>query len=139
MRENSFYLFSTGIINKDELDNLVNYMKKVLDKKAYDIKMTNRLESHPCVVTVQDMATARHFIRTQSHQMNEEIRYSILQPRFEINPNHPLIKKLCKLTTTDTELADRLIQQVRCINNILQSFLKLHIQKICGYIFIYAL
>ncbi|KYN18965.1 Heat shock protein 75 kDa, mitochondrial [Trachymyrmex cornetzi] len=101
-----------GIINKDELDNLVNYMKKILDKKAYDVKMTNRLESHPCVVTVQDMASARHFIRMQSHQMNEEMRYSMLQPRFEINPNHPLIKKLCKLTTTDTELADRLIQQL---------------------------
>ncbi|XP_032678613.1 heat shock protein 75 kDa, mitochondrial [Odontomachus brunneus] len=101
-----------GIINKDELDSLVNYMKKILNKKAYDVKMTNRLESHPCVVTVQDMASARHFIRTQSHQMNEEMRYSILQPHFEINPNHPLIKKLCKLTTTDAELADRLIQQL---------------------------
>ncbi|XP_012538686.1 heat shock protein 75 kDa, mitochondrial [Monomorium pharaonis] len=101
-----------GIINKDELDNLVNYMKKILDKKAYDVKMTNRLESHPCVVTVQDMASARQFIRMQSHQMNEEMRYSMLQPRFEINPNHPLIKKLCKITTTDTELADRLIQQL---------------------------
>ncbi|XP_011864470.1 PREDICTED: heat shock protein 75 kDa, mitochondrial [Vollenhovia emeryi] len=101
-----------GIINKDELDNLVNYMKKILDKKAYDVKMTNRLESHPCVVTVQDMASARHFIRMQSHQMSEEMRYSMLQPRFEINPNHPLIKKLCKVTTTDTELADRLIKQL---------------------------
>ncbi|EZA55266.1 hypothetical protein DMN91_004757 [Ooceraea biroi] len=101
-----------GVINKVELDNLVDYMKKILQKKAYDVKMTNRLESHPCVVTVQDMASARHFIRTQSHQMNEEMRYSILQPRFEINPNHPLVKKLCKLTTTDTELADRLIQQL---------------------------
>lgn len=101
-----------GIINKDELDNLINYMKKILDKKAYDVKMTNRLESHPCVVTVQDMASARHFIRMQSQQMNEEMRYSMLQPRFEINPNHPLIKKLCKLTTTNTELADRLIKQL---------------------------
>ncbi|KAL0126042.1 hypothetical protein PUN28_004854 [Cardiocondyla obscurior] len=101
-----------GIINKDELDNLISYMKKILDKKAYDIKMTNRLESHPCVVTVQDMASARHFIRMQSHQMNEEMRYSMLQPRFEINPNHPLIKKLCKLTTTNTELANLLIQQL---------------------------
>ncbi|XP_020285876.1 heat shock protein 75 kDa, mitochondrial isoform X2 [Pseudomyrmex gracilis] len=105
-------LENLGIINKDELDNLVNYMKKVLNKKAYDVKMTNRLESHPCVVTVQDMASARNFIRMQSHQMNEEMRYSILQPHFEINPNHPLIKKLCKLTTTETELADRLIQQL---------------------------
>lgn len=107
-------------------------MKKILNKQAYDVKMTNRLESHPCVVTVQDMASARHFIRTQSHQMNEEMRYSILQPRFEINPNHPLIKKLCKLTTsTDTtELADRLIQQVYYINNILLYVLKFYVLNI---------
>lgn len=114
----SHFILLTGLINRDELDSLVSYMKKALDKKAYDVKMTNRLESHPCVVTVQDMASARHFIRTQSHQMNEEMRYSLLQPRFEINPNHPLIKKLCKLTTTDAELADRLIQQVRCFDGI---------------------
>lgn len=115
----SCFILLTGLINKDELDSLVNYMKKVLNKKAYEIKMTNRLESHPCVVNVQDMASARHFIRTQSHQMEEEMRYSILQPHFEINPNHPLIKKLCKLTTTDAELADRIIQQVRQVNKIL--------------------
>lgn len=120
-------------------------MKKILDKKAYDIKMTNRLESHPCVVTVQDMATARHFIRTQSHQLDEEMRYSILQPRFEINPNHPLIKKLCKLTTTDTELADRLIRQVRCIYYILQyvfkiprsKYMKLSLYKFFNAVVIY--
>ncbi|XP_012225826.2 heat shock protein 75 kDa, mitochondrial [Linepithema humile] len=101
-----------GIINKDELDNLISYIRTILDKKAYDVKMTNRLESYPCVVTVQDMASARHFIRMQSHEMNEEMRYSMLQPRFEINPNHPIIKKLCKLTTTNAELADRVIQQL---------------------------
>lgn len=88
-------------------------MRNVLNKKAYDIRMTNRLESHPCVVTVKDMAAARHFIRTQTHQLDEEMRYSFLQPRFEINPNHPLIKKLCQLTKTDTKLADLLIKQVR--------------------------
>ncbi|XP_046835831.1 heat shock protein 75 kDa, mitochondrial [Vespa crabro] len=101
-----------GIINKEEMDSLVSYMQNLLKKKAYEVKMTNRLESHPCVVTVQDMASARHFIRTQSHQLNEETRYNILQPRFEINPSHPLIKKLCQLTKNDSKLADLLIQQL---------------------------
>ncbi|XP_014600537.1 PREDICTED: heat shock protein 75 kDa, mitochondrial [Polistes canadensis] len=101
-----------GVINKEELDALVSYMQNLLKKKAFDVKMTNRLESHPCVVTVQDMASARHFIRTQSHQLNEEMRYNILQPRFEINPSHPLIKKLCQLTKNDSKLADLLIQQL---------------------------
>lgn len=100
------------ILNKDEMDSLIGYMKNVLKKRAYDVKMTNRLESHPCVVTVQDMTSARHFIRTQSHILNEEMRYSILQPRLEINPSHPLIKKLCQLSKSDTKLADLLIQQL---------------------------
>nr|XP_033329171.1 heat shock protein 75 kDa, mitochondrial [Megalopta genalis] len=101
-----------GLINQDEINNLIAYMRNVLPKKAYDIKITTRLESHPCVVTVKDMASARHFIRTQSNQIDEEMRYSILQPRFEINPTHPLIKKLSQLIKTDTKLADLLIKQL---------------------------
>lgn len=87
-------------------------MQTTLKNKAYEVKVTNRLESHPCVVTVQDMAAARHFIRTQSHQFNDEMRYSLLRPRLEINPNHPLIKKLAKLKTSDKEIADLLTDQV---------------------------
>ncbi|XP_015595087.1 heat shock protein 75 kDa, mitochondrial [Cephus cinctus] len=101
-----------GSMEKLEADRLVNYMKKVLSNKAYDVKLTNRLESHPCVVTVQDMAAARHFVRTQSHQLNEESRYALLQPRLELNPNHLLIKKLSQLITTDTKLADLVTQQL---------------------------
>ncbi|XP_078042429.1 TNF receptor associated protein 1 [Augochlora pura] len=101
-----------GLINQEEIDNLIAYMRNVLPKKAYDIKMTTRLESHPCVVTVKDMAAARHFVRTQTHQLDEEMRYSVLQPRFEINPKHPLIKKLSQLIKTDTKLADLLIEQL---------------------------
>ncbi|XP_034945368.1 heat shock protein 75 kDa, mitochondrial [Chelonus insularis] len=99
-------------INKEEMDKLVTYIKGVLPKKAHEVKVTNRLESHPCVITVQDMASARYFIRTQSHNMNEEMRYSLLQPRFEINPNHPIIKKLSELITKDPKLAELLTQQL---------------------------
>ena len=100
------------LFNKEEVQDLLNYMKRSLQSKANDVKVTDRLESHPCVVTVKDMAAARHFMRTQSHQFNEEMRYSLLQPRLEINPNHPLIKKLMKLKNTDKEIADLLIEQV---------------------------
>ena len=87
-------------------------MKKVLDKKAFEVKTTSRLESHPCVVTVQDMASARHFIRTQSHQLDENKRYLLLQPRFEINPNHPIIQKLVKINSSDPGLAELITKQV---------------------------
>lgn len=88
-------------------------MKKVLDKKAFEVKTTNRLESHPCVVTVQDMASARHFIRTQSQKLDENSRYLLLQPRFEINPNHPIIQKLVKISNSDSILAELLTKQVK--------------------------
>lgn len=87
-------------------------MKKVLSGKAYDIKMTTRLESHPCIITVQEMATARHFTRVQTRQFGDEMLYSLLRPCFEINPNHFLIKKLCELINSNTKLADLLIKQV---------------------------
>ncbi|KAG7204643.1 hypothetical protein KM043_005058 [Ampulex compressa] len=100
------------VINQEEIDNLLRYMKNTLSKKAHDIKVTNRLESHPCVVTVQDMASARHFIRTQSHNLEQGMQFSILQPRLEINPKHPIIKKLCQLIKTDEKLANLLIKQL---------------------------
>ena len=39
--------------------------KVTLGQKAAKIKTTSKLESHPCVVTVEEMAAARHFIKTQ--------------------------------------------------------------------------
>ena len=40
--------------------------KVTLGQKAAKIKTTSKLESHPCVVTVEEMAAARHFIKTQA-------------------------------------------------------------------------
>ncbi|PBC32216.1 heat shock protein 75 kDa, mitochondrial [Apis cerana] len=103
---------SPHIINQGEINNLMTYMRKVLSGKAYDIKITTRLESHPCIVTVQEMATARHFARIQQRQFGDEMLYSLLRPCLEINPNHSLIKKLCELINNNTKLADLLIKQL---------------------------
>ena len=45
-----------------------------MGSKAARVKTTRRLESHPCVVTVEEMAAARHFIKTQGANFNEEQR-----------------------------------------------------------------
>lgn len=106
----------TGGLEKADADRLVGYLEKTLAGKAFNVKTTNRLDSHPCVVTVEDMAAARHFIRTQSHQLNNESRFTLLQPRLEINPKHPIIKKLSQLTTSDPKLAELVTQQVDFFN-----------------------
>lgn len=76
------------------------------------MKATTRLVEHPCVVTVENMASARHFIRTQGHQIPEENRYAILQPQLEINPKHPIIRKLFELKETNPELSILLVNQL---------------------------
>lgn len=63
-----------------------DWIKSKLAGKAIEVDATTRLENHPCVVTVEEMAAARHFIKTQSHQISEDRRYALLRPKFELNP-----------------------------------------------------
>ena len=48
-----------------EQTELTDWVKGTLGQKAAKIKTTSKLENHPCVVTVEEMAAARHFIKTQ--------------------------------------------------------------------------
>lgn len=73
-------------MKRSQIEELTKWLKDKLSGKACNVNATTRLENHPCVVTVEEMAAARHFIRTQSHQLSEERRYALLQPQFEINP-----------------------------------------------------
>ncbi|XP_063233170.1 heat shock protein 75 kDa, mitochondrial [Bacillus rossius redtenbacheri] len=103
-----------GSLRRSEAEALMGHVKKCLAGKVHSVRVTKRLDSHPCVVTVEEMAAARHFVRTQSHQLTEESRYALLQPQLEINPRHPIIKKLSKLTTDNPKLAELVIQQLFC-------------------------
>lgn len=58
----------------------------MLGSKVKKVKATGQLETHPCVITVDDMTAARHFIKTQLKKMDEDMLFSILQPQFELNP-----------------------------------------------------
>lgn len=88
-----FYLYvfvfqGEDSLKRSEINELTKWLQDKLKGKAYTVSATTRLENHPCVVTVEEMAAARHFIRTQSHQMSEDRRYALLQPRFELNPKY---------------------------------------------------
>merc|ERR1712112_321437 len=96
---------------KDQTD-LTDWVKITLGQKAAKIKTTSKLESHPCVVTVEEMAAARHFIKTQGSNFTEEQRFTILQPQFELNPAHPIIKKLNNLRGADPQLAILVTEQL---------------------------
>ncbi|XP_034476159.1 heat shock protein 75 kDa, mitochondrial [Drosophila innubila] len=97
---------------RSELDDLLPWLQDQLKGQVAKVKATTRLDSHPCVVTVEEMAAARHFIRTQSHQLPEENRFALLQPELEINPKHPIIKKLNSLRESEPELALLITKQL---------------------------
>lgn len=69
-----------------QVQELIPWIHEKLKGKVADVKVTTRLDTHPCVVTVEEMAAARHFIRTRSHELPEENRFALLQPQLEINP-----------------------------------------------------
>lgn len=99
-----------GGLLKTQSDELLNFIRTKLLGKVANVKLTHKLESHPCVVTVEEMSAARHFIKT--NQVNDESAYALLQPQFEINAKHPIIKKLHKLCESDPALAQQLTEQL---------------------------
>jgi len=104
--------FCEGSLVKAQVDDIIPWIKSTLAGKVIRVKATSRLEDHPCVITVEEMGAARHFIRTQAQQIPEENRYAFLQPQLEINPKHPIIKKLFELKTSNPDLATLLVQQL---------------------------
>ncbi|XP_015370475.1 PREDICTED: heat shock protein 75 kDa, mitochondrial [Diuraphis noxia] len=95
-----------------QLDSLLPWIESTLGNKVKKVKITGQLESHPCVITVDDMTAARHFIKTQLKQMDEEMLFSVLQPQLELNPKHAVIKKLHTLKDSNPELAKLIVEQL---------------------------
>lgn len=104
--------FGSDSLLKTQIDELLPWIREKLAGKVANVTVTSRLDNHPCVVTVEEMAAARHFIRTQSHQVNEANRFALLQPQLEINPKHTIIKKVNKLRDENPALAALIIEQL---------------------------
>jgi len=102
---------ATGL-DAQATSDLIGWLSASLSGKAAQVKITTKLESHPCVVTVEEMGAARHFVRTQFQSVPEEQRYQMLQPQLEINPKHPIIMKMHKLKDENSPLASLLAQQL---------------------------
>lgn len=83
----------TDSLSQLQLESLFPWIQTVLGAKVKNVKATGQLDSHPCVITVDDMTAARHFIKTQLKQMDEEMLFSVLQPQLELNPKYLIIIK----------------------------------------------
>jgi len=110
-KDEAEYIVGSGL-DAAEAGSLMDWWRTSLAGKCASVRATPRLEQHPCVVTVEEMAAARHFVKTQFSQIPESQRYALLCPQLEINPSHPIIMKLNVLRTSDPGLADLLANQL---------------------------
>jgi len=75
----------------DEYKSILDHMKKTLEGKVKEVRVTNRLTNSPSclVVEQQDMAlNMQKLLKQAGHQVPD------LQPTLEINPKHPLVERL---------------------------------------------
>ncbi|XP_023216809.1 heat shock protein 75 kDa, mitochondrial-like [Centruroides sculpturatus] len=101
-----------GELSKNEANELIDWLKATLKNKTEKIKITKRLSNHPCLISVEDMATARHFVRASLQSLPEEQKYKLLAPTLEVNLGHPIMKKLSALHKSDPKLAELLSLQL---------------------------
>ena len=99
-------------LNQSDADGLMSWLQVLLTNKVQKIKVTKRLVSHPCIITVAEMGAARHFLRTSLAEKSQEERYRLLQPTLEINPSHPLVRKLFILKESNPDLGRLVAEQL---------------------------
>jgi molecular chaperone HtpG len=78
---------------QEENKDLLERVKKVLEAKVEEVRVTNRLTASPACLVVgeHDMGAQMRRILEQAGQPMPESK-----PIFELNPQHPLIQKLDK-------------------------------------------
>ncbi len=70
---------------------LIDRMKKALDEKVEDVRVTNRLTDSPACIVLNEQDMAMHMqriLKEAGHAMPSS------KPILEINPDHPIVKKL---------------------------------------------
>jgi molecular chaperone HtpG len=74
-----------------ESEKLLERMKKALEDRAEDVRVTNRLTDSPACIVLNEQDMAMHMQRILKEAGHE---LPSTKPILEINPDHPIVKKL---------------------------------------------
>jgi len=103
-------------LSEKEVTDLMGWIQNTLGKtKVVNIKSSTRAVSHPAMITVPDMGAARRWLKFVKSGPNAEllkIKFDVLQPTLEINPNHDIILALNQLKSTNPLIANLLAEQL---------------------------
>ena len=76
-------------LSVSQAEELTAWAKQSLGMKADDVKVTDKLDKHPAMVTVWEMGSIRHFLRSQyltdSKGLSEEEKIALFKPTLQLN------------------------------------------------------
>jgi len=88
----------------EDFSPLTEYLKAVLSDKVSKVQVSNKLAKVPCVIVSQSWGYSANMERIMKAQALKDDRHSAhLSGKrvLEINPRHPIIKRLLELVQTD--------------------------------------
>lgn len=100
-------------LSNAEAQELKNWLKTTLSSKVKNVKITNKLDTHPCIITAENMSFLRHLIKT-NYLQREKVNdfFNVVNITLEINPKNGLIKSLYSIHGKDPELGKAIAEQV---------------------------
>ncbi len=89
--------------------SLVEFFSTVLKDRVVWVKSTARLVNSPAIVVDHESAAVRRVMRFVDQGSDNP---PISKQKLEINPNHPLMRKLSAIRTLQPDLAKLIVEQV---------------------------
>jgi TNF receptor-associated protein 1 len=111
-------LTNDGDLTEAQITDLMKWMETSLGpEKVFEVKSSNRIVSHPAMITVSDMASARGYMRLgkkgpNAELINMQMMMSMLKPVLEVNPSHEIVKSLHVLREKNPSLAEAVVLQL---------------------------
>ena len=105
--------------NEKSIEPLIKKIKAVLKVKVKDVKASTRLSDSPsCIVADSNDPTAQ--MQEMLKAMGQSTMGEEIKPILEINPNHPIVKKMINMRKGKAfnEVADLLLDQAKLLEGV---------------------
>jgi TNF receptor-associated protein 1 len=100
-----------GALTEAEAKELTEWLKKTLGERVADVKTSDRLVESPALALNADKFTSPH-MRRMMKAMNKDGANAPLRVNLELNPRHPVVKRLASAHAASPEKATLVAEQI---------------------------
>lgn len=100
-------------LSQSDADVFCAWFKQALKDKVSNVKITNRLESSPAIITDNESGAYRRMMKLVETQDGQALGgMDLPKQQVQINPKHPMIISLYAIRETQPELAQTVAEQI---------------------------